>query len=108
MDKQKSPIYNLSRSKAQKHGKFRITDVRKAGELFSWYRTGVSFSFCNNFANFSKVFVLVESITPSFDQGNIDYTGILTSNVVTGANVKSRRATTKKLLVSVECLLTVN
>ena len=60
MHKQKASIYKLSRSKALKHGKFRLTDIQEIP--FSWYCMSVDFSSRNNFANlgsFAKVFVLI-------------------------------------------------
>ena len=50
MHKQKAPICMLSRSKAPKHRKFRVTDIREKPVDFLWYRTDVDFSYRSNFA----------------------------------------------------------
>ena len=64
MQKQKAPIYMLSRSKAPKHSKCRLTDIReKPMDLFN--HTGVVFSSHNNFTNigsFAKVSIPVKSV----------------------------------------------
>ena len=52
MQKEKAPIYKLSRSKAPKHSKFAITDMQeKPVDYFFVSDTGVEFSSSNNFAN---------------------------------------------------------
>ena len=43
MHKQKVPIYKLSRSKAPKHGKFRLTDIRENPVDFFMVRDGHRF-----------------------------------------------------------------
>ena len=47
----KVPFYKLSRSKAPKHGKFRVKGIQNKPVSIFLYHTGFDFSSSNNFAN---------------------------------------------------------